>query len=70
MREVASPRSEVQALRFADTQLFPRPVSLDTYRKISGHGAETFIGARRVPASVFAALYRRAHESPQTRHTR
>lgn len=70
VREVASRRGEVQALRFADTELFPRPVSLDTYRRISGHSTETFIGARRVSASVFAALYRRAHESPQTRHTR
>lgn len=70
VREVASRGGEVQALRFADTELFPRPVSLDTYRGISGHNAETFAGARRVSASVFAALYCRAHESPQTRRAR
>lgn len=69
VREVAAPR-EVQALRFADTELFPRPVTLDTYRRISGHSAETFICARRVSASVFAALYRQAYKFPQTRHTR
>lgn len=70
VRKLASGRGRIQALRFADTELFPRPISLDTYRRISGHERENFIGARQVSASVFADLYRLAHELPQTRRTR
>lgn len=70
VRGAASRRGEVQALRFADTELFPWEISLSTYHTISGHTTESFPCARRIPGQVFQVLYRRAHKISQTRQAR
>ncbi len=67
VREAASTRGVAQALRFTDTEIFPRGISLETYRTISGQSKETFVSARRIPPWVFDALYRRAYRIGETR---
>ncbi|MBF6426074.1 GNAT family N-acetyltransferase [Nocardia cyriacigeorgica] len=60
LEEFAGGRPTVQALRFSDTELFDRPISIRTYDQLREQhgGPKAFYGPQRVSPELFAALYR------------
>lgn len=58
MRASADKRGRVNALRFADTEIFTRPVALGRVRELSGHTARLTIQSPvEVDGQQFARLY-------------
>ncbi len=55
-----------RALRFVDTEIFPRQVSLDLVRELAGWSRRqpALQGPRRIPPELFAAIYKEGRSTP------
>jgi hypothetical protein len=55
-----------RALRFVDTEVFPRQVALDRLRELAGWSNHQPVlqGPRRIPSELFAAVYQESLSTP------
>jgi hypothetical protein len=55
-----------RALRFVDTEVFPRQVALDRLRELAGWPKHQPVlqGPRRIPSELFAAVYQESLSTP------
>jgi hypothetical protein len=59
----AARNGEVLALRFADTEIFPRPVGLKRLRYLASQHCQTVAlrSPQKITADLFAAIYQEGH---------